>query len=52
MGEAVQSISVADNALAFDIVKNFANFLGGALAMVQERDEIGDRPLEVNVVFP
>ncbi len=35
MSEAVQSISMADNALTFNIVQNFANLPGGIFLMVR-----------------
>ena len=43
---------MADYALAFNIVKNFANFRRLTLAVVQERNKLRDRAFEVHVVFP
>src|ERR1700690_1240565 len=52
VSEAVQPVSVADNALAFDPIQNLTHLLGRVLVMVQERNESRDSALEVNVVFP
>ncbi len=51
-GEAVHAVSVLADVLALDVVEHVANFIGRVVVMVEERDEIGNRPLEVNIVFP
>src|SRR5438034_2607843 len=48
----IQSVSVADNAFAFDVVQNLANFGGRALAMIEKRNKISNGALEIDVVFP
>jgi hypothetical protein len=35
-----------------DFVQAFANLLGRELAVIEERDEVSDRALEINVVLP
>src|SRR5690348_4149224 len=52
MGEAVQAVSMLDDAFALDLVEHFANLLGGEFMMIEERNEAGDGPLEVDVVLP
>ncbi len=52
VSETVKPVSVADNALAFDVVQNLTNLLGRVLMMIQKRNEIRDGALEVDVVFP
>src|SRR3954462_10974208 len=52
MCKAVQAISQPADAIALHVVQYFAHLLGGKLLMVQEGDEIRDRPLEVDVVLP
>jgi len=42
VGEAVQAVSVLDDAFALDIVEDFADLLGGELVMIQERNEARD----------
>jgi hypothetical protein len=50
--EAVHSVSVLDDAFPFNVVENFAHLLRGKLMMIQEQNEVGNRALEVNVIFP
>jgi hypothetical protein len=50
--ETVQTVTVAYDALALDIIQNLAHLLGRVLVMVQKRNKIRDGPLKVNVVFP
>src|SRR5215831_6983799 len=50
--EAVEAVSVLDDALAFDVVEDFADLVGLELVMVQEFDKARDRTLKVDVVFP
>ena len=52
VGKTVQAVSVAHDALAFDVIENFADFCGRSFAMVEKGDEIGDGALEINIVFP
>ena len=52
MGEAVQAVSVLDDGVALHVVQHQANLLGRVFAMVEERDELRDRALEINVVLP
>ncbi len=52
VGEAVQSVTVADDALPLYFIQDFANFGGRIFVMIQERDEIGDGAFEIDVVFP
>ena len=52
MGEAVQAVAVLDDGIPLHIVQHQPNRLGRMLAMVEERNELRDRPLEINVVFP
>jgi hypothetical protein len=52
MGEAVQPITVLDDALALDFVQHLSDLLRRVFLMIQKRDEVGNRPLKVNVVFP
>ena len=50
--ETVQTVTVAHDAVALDIVQNVAHPLGRVLVMIQKRNKIRDGPLEVNVIFP
>src|ERR1017187_9078083 len=52
VSEAVHAITVLPNVLALDFVKCVANFVRRVLMVIQKGDEIGDRPLEVDVVLP
>src|SRR5438309_12018428 len=52
VSEAVQAISVRDDAFAFNFVQNPANLLGRIFMMIQKRNEAVDRALEINVVYP
>jgi hypothetical protein len=48
----VQSITMCHDALALHIVKHFANLLGRKFVVIQKRNELRDRPLEIDIVFP
>lgn len=50
--EAVQAITVSDNAFALDIVEHFPDLFGGIIPMVKEGNETGDGALKIDVVFP
>src|SRR2546430_16462449 len=52
VSEAVQAISVRDDAFAFNFVQNPPNLLGRIFMMIQKRNEAADGELEINVVFP
>src|SRR5713226_4473263 len=52
MREAVQAVAVLDDGFSLHVVQHQANHFGGVLAMIEERYELGDRPLEIDVVFP
>src|SRR5882762_4906521 len=52
MSEAMQSVAEATNAVALDIVQNLTHLLRGEFLMIEERDEVGDGPLKIDVVFP
>src|SRR5690348_10171250 len=41
-----------NNALAFDIVENLANFSRRPLLMIQKRNEVSNRAFKINIVFP
>ena len=50
--EAVQTITVSYDALALHIIEHFADLLGRKLVVIQKRNELGDGPFKVDVVFP
>jgi len=50
--KAVQPVTMADDALAFYVVENFADLSGCTLAVIQKRNKIGDSAFEINVIFP
>ncbi len=52
VGEAVHAVAMLQDVLPLDVVQHVADFLGRVLVVVQERDEIGNRPLKVDVVLP
>ena len=52
VGEAVQAIAVRHDAFPLDIVEHFTDLLRREFVMVQKRDELGDGPLEVDIVLP
>ena len=52
VGEAVQAVSVLDDTVALDVVKDFADLFRGEFVMIQEFDEARDGALEVDVVLP
>jgi hypothetical protein len=43
---------VFDDATTFNIIQYFANLRGGVFVMIQKGNEIRDRALKVDVVFP
>src|SRR5215469_11010022 len=52
VSEAVQSVSMLDDAFALDVVQNFAHLFGSEPMMIQERNKPADGALEVDVVLP
>ncbi len=48
----MQPIAVGENSRVFDAVEMAADLLGGVDAVIEVRDEAGDRALEVDVVLP
>src|SRR5689334_8103210 len=52
IGEAVDAVTVLHNAVALNLIQPGAHLQRRVLLMVEERDEAGNRPLEVDVVFP
>src|SRR5215469_18078425 len=52
MREAIQSVAVTDNRLALHLIENLTNLDGSAFPVIQERNEIRNCPLEVDVVLP
>src|SRR5579872_4927104 len=52
MSKTVQAVSVSDDALALNVIEDFANLFGLKLVMIQERDEARDGALEIDVVLP
>jgi hypothetical protein len=52
MREAVQAVAVLDDGIPLDVVQHQANCLRRVFAMIEERNELCDRPFEVDVVFP
>ena len=52
MREAVQPVAVGDDGFAFHLVQHFAHLLGAVLVVIQERDEVCDGALKVDVIFP
>src|SRR5258708_2562030 len=52
MSKAVQAVAVLDDGFPLHVVQHQANHLGGVLTMVEKRYELGNRPLEIDVVFP
>ena len=52
MRETVQAVAVFDDGFPLHVVQHQANHLWRVFAMVQERNELCDRALEINVIFP
>ena len=52
IGEAVNAITMLDDAVALHLVQLGPHLNRRVLLMVEKGDEAGNRPLEVNVVFP
>jgi hypothetical protein len=52
VGKAVEAVSVLHDAFALDIIEHLADLLRRELVVVKERNETGDRALEVDVVLP
>ena len=50
--EAVHAVAVLANVLALHVVQHLAHLVGRELAMVEKGNEVGNRALEVDVVFP
>ena len=41
-----------DDGFSLHVVQHRANHLGRVLTVIEKRNEIGDRPFEINIVFP
>src|SRR5277367_2413283 len=52
MGEAVQAITMLDDRISLYVIQYEPDLLRGVLAMIEKRNELYNRPLEINVVFP
>src|SRR5438445_12994590 len=52
MGEAMQAVTQTADAIELHVVQDFAHLLGSKFLMIDDRDEVGDRPLAVDVVLP
>src|ERR1700683_2723900 len=52
MREAVQAVTMRDDALALRIVEHLAHLLGRKLVVIEKRNKLRDGALEVNVVLP
>ena len=48
----MQAVAVFDDGFSLHVVQHQPNHLGRALAVVEKRNELRDRPFEINVVFP
>src|SRR5207253_10023089 len=52
VSKTVQPIPMLEDALTLDVVQDCKYLLRRILVMIQERDEVRDRPLEVDIVLP
>src|SRR5581483_11608147 len=52
VSKAAQAITMAHNALVFHLIEDLADLGWRAFAMIQKRNEISDRALEIDVVLP
>src|SRR5437879_6441627 len=52
VSKTVQPIPMLEDALTLDVVQDCKYLLRRLLVMIQERDEVRDRPLEVDIVLP
>src|SRR6202522_876097 len=52
MPKAVQPVAMRNNAFALYIVKHLAHLLRRKFVVIEKRNELDDRPLKINVVFP
>ena len=52
MREAVQAVAVPNDRFSLNVVQHHPNHFGRVFAMVEERNELGNRPFEIDVVFP
>src|SRR5579859_563502 len=52
VGEAIEPVSMREDRFAFDLIEALAHLLRRELVMVQKGNEVGNRPLEVDVVLP
>src|SRR5690242_21868183 len=52
MGEAMHAVSVPDDAVALHLIQDFPHLLRRVGVVIEERDELGDGALEVDVVLP
>jgi hypothetical protein len=51
-GEAVHPVAMLLDVLPFNVVQHMPDFVGSVLVVVEKGNEIGDCPLEVDIVFP
>src|SRR5580658_9155220 len=52
MPKAVQSVTVRDDALALHVIEHLAHLLRREFVVVEKRNEAGDCPLKINIIFP
>ena len=52
MSEAVESVSVLDDAFTFNVIKDLADLFGSEFVMIQEFDKARNGALEVDIVLP
>ena len=52
MRKAMQAVAVFDDGFSLDVIQHQPNHLGRVLAVVEKRNEIGDRAFEIDVIFP
>ena len=52
MGEAMESVTVRQNALPLHIVQNLPNFSRRTFAVIQEGNKIRDGALKIDIVLP
>src|ERR1700728_2243586 len=48
----MHAVAVMANVLSLHVVKHFAHLVWCELVMIQEGDEVGDGPLEIDIIFP
>ena len=52
MGKAMQTVAMRHDAFPLHIVENPTHLLGRELMVVEERNEVRDGPLKIDVVLP